>query len=139
MDIKEFVTLLNQDLNSEFASIAAYTTFAASVIGLHRPELKGMFEEEAESELGHAQYFADKIAALGGFPQIVLQPIPYTRSPQQMVEVLRGMEEQAVLNYSARADQAKVLGLHAIAIDIENILTDEREHFDELSMMLMSV
>jgi rubrerythrin len=55
-----------------------------------------------------------------------------------MIETLLGMEAETVSNYSLRADQAKELGLHAIAVDIENILTDELSHRDELMMMSQS-
>ncbi len=138
MEIEQFIQLLNDDLCSEFQSVITYTTYAASVVGLQRPELREVFEDEAHDELGHAQYFADKIAALGVIPRISVDPVELTNDPVQMIETLLGMEAETVSNYSLRADQAKELGLHAIAVDIENILTDELSHRDELMMMSQS-
>lgn len=136
MDIKQFVQLLQKDLLSEFTAISHYITYAATVRGLNRPELKEMFEEEAGDELGHAQFFADKIMSLGFIPQINAAPATMANNPAQMIKILLVLEEQTVVNYSARADQAAALGLHALSVDIENILTTELRHRDELRMML---
>ena len=136
MDIKQFVQLLQSDLLSEFTAISHYVTYAATLRGINRPELKEMFEEEAGDELGHAQFFADKIASFGFIPQIGAKPAAAAASPAQMISVLLGLEEQTVINYSTRADQAMALGLHALSVDIENILSAELKHRDELKMML---
>lgn len=136
MDIKQFVQLLQSDLLSEFTAISHYVTYAATLRGINRPELKEMFEEEAGDELGHAQFFADKIASFGFIPQISSKPAAAAASPAQMISVLLGLEEQTVINYSTRADQAMALGLHALSVDIENILSAELKHRDELKMML---
>lgn len=136
MDIKQFVSLLQSDLLSEFTAISHYVTYAATIRGLNRPELKEMFEEEAGDELGHAQFFADKIASFGFIPQIAAKPATMANGPAQMVKILLSFEEQTVVNYSTRADQASALGLHALSVDIENILTTELRHRDELRMML---
>lgn len=136
MDIKQFVQLLQSDLLSEFTAISHYVTYAATLRGINRPELKEMFEEEAGDELGHAQFFADKIASFGFIPQISSKPAAAAASPAQMISVLLGLEEQTVINYSTRADQAMALGLHALSVDIENVLSAELKHRDELKMML---
>ena len=54
----------------------------------------------------------------------------------KMIKILLSLEEQTVVNYSIRADQATVLGFHALSVDIENILTAELRHRDELRMMM---
>lgn len=136
MTIEQFLELLNQDLCGEFQAIATYTAYASSVVGLNRPELSEMFTDEAHEELEHAQYFSDRIAALGGAPNISLTPIAATDDPAEMIAILRDMEDQTIANYTERADQAKALGLRAISVDIEDILTDELKHYDELNMML---
>lgn len=136
MDIESFVGLLQSDLEGEFRAISHYVTYAATIRGLNRPELKELFEEEAADELGHAQFFSDKIAKFGYFPEILASPATEVNTPQDMIKVLLSLEETTVKNYSQRADQALQLGLHALSIDIENILTDELKHRDELAMML---
>lgn len=135
MDIEQFIQLLIQDLQGEFQAIATYTAYSASVVGIQRPELSELFSDEAHDELEHAQWFADNIAALGGIPEISITPIEPTDNYGVMLEILKEMENKTVANYSERADQAKAMGLHAIAVDIENILTDELDHFNALNMM----
>ena len=139
MDEAQFMQALQSDLASEFTAISHYVTYAATLRGINRPELKELFEEEAADELGHAQFFADKIAVLGGQPQIVARPANPTSDPVEMLTRLLELEVQTVQNYSQRADQAAQLGLHALSVDIENILTDELAHRDELAMILGSV
>ena len=136
MDIKQFAQLLQSDLLSEFTAISHYITYAATLRGLDRSQLKEMFEEEASDELGHAQFFADKIATMGFIPQIAAKPATMASSPVQMIQILLSLEEQTVINYSTRADQAIALGLHGLSVDIENILATELGHRDELKMML---
>lgn len=136
MDELEFLELLNEDLISEFTAISHYVCYAACVKGVNRPELKEMFEEESASELGHAQFFADKIVALGGTPNISVQPPTPAANTMEMLTNLLALEKQTVINYTQRAQQARALGLQALSVDIENILTDELEHRDELELML---
>lgn len=136
MDELEFLRLLNEDLNSEFVAITHYVCYAACIKGINRPELKEMFEEESASELGHAQFFADKIVVLGGTPKIST-PLPApAANEREMLSNLLELEQKTVINYGQRASQARALGLQALAVDIENILTDELEHRDELELML---
>lgn len=136
MDTNQFVQLLQSDLTSEFRAISHYLTYAATITGINRPELKELFEEEAQDELGHAQFFADKIAVFGFFPNVVAAQATSATNPLAMLQNLLYLEEQTVQNYSQRADQAAALGLHALAVDIENILTTELKHRDELRMIL---
>ena len=77
MDKETLIQGLNQDLAHEYQAIIQYVTYAATVSGIHRGELKEFFLAEIQDELRHAQFLADKIAALGGKP--TTQPVS-TRS-----------------------------------------------------------
>ena len=65
MDKETLIQGLNQDLAHEYQAIIQYVTYAATVSGIHRGELKEFFLAEIQDELRHAQFLADKIAALG--------------------------------------------------------------------------
>lgn len=136
MDLNQFVQALQKDLASEFVAITHYLTYAATIKGINRQELSEYFKSTAYDELEHAQWFADKIAVFGGTPQIVCQPAAEANTPQDMVSISLKLEAQTVQNYTQRVAQAEALGLRALAVDIENILTDELEHRDELAMLL---
>lgn len=136
MDIQQFVQLLQADLASEFVAISHYVTYAATMKGINRQELRSLFEHTAIDELEHAQWFADKIAIFGGQPQIACKPATPASTLADMIAISLKLEAQTVQNYTQRVQQAEELGLKALAVDIENILTDELEHRDELTMLL---
>ena len=62
MDKETLIQGLNQDLAHEYQAIIQYVTYAATVSGIHRGELKEFFLAEIQDELRHAQFLADKIA-----------------------------------------------------------------------------
>ena len=136
MSLEQFIGFLNQDLMGEFSSVAAYTTYAAIVAGLHHMELSEEFEEEAQDELEHATLLSKRIAALGGIPKPIIKPAPIVSDPSKIVPILLSMEKQAVRDYSIRVEQAHSIGLHGIAVELENILADEQDHHDILIMMI---
>ena len=59
---------LNHDLAGEYQAVVMYTHYSAGLTGPYRRELRALFQSEIADELGHAQFLADKIAALGGEP-----------------------------------------------------------------------
>ena len=59
---------LNHDLAGEYQAIVMYTHYSAKLTGPYRRELRALFQTEIVDEQGHAQFLADKIAALGGVP-----------------------------------------------------------------------
>ena len=65
---ERFIALLNEDLAREYQAVITYSTYASSVPGLYRQELREFFTAEITDELGHAQILADKIVTLGGRP-----------------------------------------------------------------------
>ena len=47
-------------------AILMYTHYSAKLTGPYRRELRALFQTEVADEQRHAQFLADKIAALGG-------------------------------------------------------------------------
>src|SRR5690349_18388432 len=62
---------LNHDLAGEYQAILMYIHYSAKLTGPYRRELRALFQAEIGDEQGHAQFLADKIAALGGEPVTV--------------------------------------------------------------------
>ena len=88
MDKETLIQGLNQDLAHEYKAIIQYVTYAATVSGIHRGELKEFFLAEIQDELRHAQFLADKIAALGGKPTTQPAPVPEAATPRAMLEAV---------------------------------------------------
>jgi bacterioferritin len=59
---------LNHDLAGEYRAILMYTHYSAKLTGPYRRELRALLQAELADEQRHAQFLADKVAALGGEP-----------------------------------------------------------------------
>ena len=133
---EELVELLNADLSREYQAIITYIQYAASVTGPYRQELKNFFANEVPDETRHAQYLADKIAALGGVPTVETAPVPQETDAKKMLENIVEAETASRNNYSARAKQADELGEVGLANRLEDMADEESGHLDETEKIL---
>ena len=136
LDTKQLVALLNEDLSGELGAIAQYIVYAAKVTGPFRPQLSQFFLAEIPDEQGHAQYLANKIVALGGEPTTEARPVPTVHSNREMLEAVLEAERRARADYTERARQAEELGDKALQVQLENIVSDEAGHFEEVERIL---
>jgi bacterioferritin len=127
---------LNHDLAREYQAIVMYTHFAAKLTGPYRKELRALFQAEIADEQGHAQFLADKIAALGGDPTTELRPVPRADDPRQMLEQALAAEKQAITDYDERIRQAEAFGDVGLKVDLENQIADETRHKEEIERIL---
>src|SRR5512144_2147246 len=109
-DRKGLIEGLNQDLAGEYQAILTYIQYSAKLTGPYRRELRALFQAEIGDEQGHAQFLADKIAALGGEPTTEPRAVPVANQPREMLERVLAAEEQAVADYNARIRQADAFG-----------------------------
>lgn len=147
MDLLTLLDKLNEAIVSEYRAVIAYQVYSASLTGLNRAALQESFQEEAAEEFGHAQFFIDRFTALGGgldlsFKKnglIVVIPQPGIDfeygDVKFMVDQLLKMEIETVKLYTNLVNIADTLNDHSLAVGIENILVDERNHRDELMMI----
>src|SRR4028118_1835879 len=92
---EQLIELLNGDLSREYQAIITYIQYAASVTGPYRTELKNFFAGEIPDETMHAQYLADKIAALGGAPTVTPEAVLQATNAQKMLKTLADAEKTA--------------------------------------------
>jgi bacterioferritin len=120
---------LNHDLGGEYRAILMYTHYSAKLTGPYRRELRALFQAEIGDEQGHAQFLADKIAALGGEPTTQPRPVPYANQPREMLEQALAAEKQAIADYNARIGQAEAFGptlLQPVAIGHRIVASEYR-------------
>jgi bacterioferritin len=127
---------LNEDLRREFQAIVRYTQFAASVQGPHRPQIAALFRAEIADELRHAQFLADKIAALGGEPTTLVPPIETAHDVREMLTMVAEAEREDVEIYTRRAREAEQAGDIGLKVQLENMVLDETRHLEELKKIL---
>jgi bacterioferritin len=113
-----------------------YVHYSAKLTGPYRRELRALFQAEVADEQGHAQFLADKIAALGGEPTTRPRPVPPAGQPREMLEQALAAEEQAIADYNARVRQAEGFGDFGLKVGLENQVADETRHKEELERII---
>jgi bacterioferritin len=136
VDRQALIEGLNHDLAGEYQAILMYTHYSAKLTGPYRRELRALFQAEIADELGHAQFLADKVAALGGEPTTKPRPVPLASRPREMLEHALAAEEQAVADYRRRIRQAKRCCDLGLKVDLESQVADETRHKEELERIL---
>lgn len=127
---------LNHDLAGEYQAVVMYTHYSAKLTGPYRRELRALFQAEIGDEQGHAQFLADKIAALGGEPTTAPRPVPHANQPREMLGHALAAEEQAIADYNLRIRQAEGFGDIGLKVSLENQLADETRHKEEIERVL---
>jgi len=134
--MEELLEGLNHDLAAEFQAVITYRLFASLASGPYRQEVRAFFEAEIPDELGHAQFLADKIVALGGMPTSESLPVEVTRVNREMFEIALAAETDAIARYEERVRQADALGLTALKVRLEDLIVDETGHKEEIERRL---
>lgn len=136
MDKETLIKNLNQDLADELSAISQYIVYAAKVTGPYRPQLASFFLEEVADEQLHAQFLANKIVALGGEPTTTPSPVPAANTNKEMLEAVLAAETSAVKNYGQRAEEASAFGDKGLAVQLEDMISDETSHMEETRRIL---
>lgn len=127
---------LNEDLAHEYEAVIHYLVGAQLMTGANRPELKEYFEGEIQDELGHAQFLAQKIVALGGTPTTEPGEVTLGSSNREQLEIAMEAERSTIERYKQRVKQAEAVGEAGLVVRLEDVIADETEHLEELKMIL---
>jgi bacterioferritin len=136
VDKRALIDALNEDLAHEYAAVIQYTQYSAKVRGPWRTELRGFFQAEIADEQLHAQYLADRIAAMGGEPTTTPAPVQQADSAEDMLKAVHASELGALTRYKERVTQADALGEIALRVQLENFIADEQNHMQEVQQIL---
>lgn len=127
---------LNEDLAGELQAVIMYIQYAASVKGPYRQQLAQFFSGEIADELMHAQFLANKVAALGGLPAVQAKPVPQTNDVRQMLQNVYDAETATIETYKQRIQQAEEFGDVGLVNQLENQIADETNHKEETAKFL---
>lgn len=127
---------LNTDLAHEYQAIISYLVFSQLITGPNRPELARLLDQEIADELGHARLLAHKIVALGGTPTTRPAEVRLGSSNREMFEIVLQAERETIERYTQRLKQADAAGELGLRVDLEDIISDETRHRDDLELIL---
>ena len=133
---QQLIDGLNEDLAAEYQAIIFYNTAAQLMSGINRPELKALFETEVQDELGHAEFLAHKVVAMGGEPTTKPKPVRLGSNNREQVELALEAEKDTIERYHRRVEQADAAGETALKVRLEDLIADETEHAEEMEMIL---
>lgn len=136
MDKQTLIDRLNEDLAGELSAVIQYIIYAAKATGPYRPQLVQFFLAEVPDEQMHAQFLANKIVALGGEPTREARPVPPASTNKEMLQAILDAESQAVRDYTQRAQEADEFGDKGLAVQLEDMVSDETGHREETERIL---
>jgi bacterioferritin len=132
MDNDKFVSLLNEDLSTEYQSIVQYNLHISTVTG---PEYVSTLEElkvHLGQELNHARVLASQIAFLGGRPTTSVREVEATEGSRAALEADLRLEREQLERYRERFAQANEIGLADVAEALRPLLEQTQEHVQDL-------
>lgn len=135
-DLQSLIDGLNEDLAGELQAMIMYIQYSAALTGPYRNELRSLFQAEVADEQRHAQFLADKVAALGGVPTTTPRPVPEAREPHEMLIEIVAAEKQAIADYNERLTQAEAYGDVGLKVELESQISDETRHKEEVEQIL---
>ncbi len=133
---RQLIDGLNHDLAGELGAVIQYTTYAAVARGFARPQLVAFFQQEIADELLHAQFLADKIAALGGTPTTTPEVVSIPPTNRELLEEVLAAETRAIAGYTERIAEAESVGDIGLKVQLEDIVRDETTHREETEKLL---
>ena len=136
MSKEDLIQGLNEDLAAEWGTVIRYTYQAGKSFGVLGVELREMFAEETQDELGHAAFLTDVIIDLGGEPTTTPKEFAKPDGLKAMLELDLEMERQDVENYMKHAEMAGNLGFIELQMKLEEMAADEAGHARELRRIL---
>ncbi|MBP1968989.1 bacterioferritin [Virgibacillus natechei] len=135
-ELQHLIDGLNEDLAHEYGAAIQYTYSASVVSGLYRSALKPFFESEISDELGHALYLSEKIKSLGGLPTTNSADVPQPTDVKDLLEATLRSETDTIKRYEKRRKQAEDLGYTELVVKLEDFISDETNHKEEIERLL---
>jgi len=129
---ENFIIELNKDLEWEYAAAIQYVQHSAVITG---PEYEGIQKEliiHSQEEMQHAVMLSEQIDFLGGVPTVSIEDIEISPQSIAMLEQDLAGEDNAILRYKQRIQQAEALGEYGLRRVLEDILIQEEEHKRDL-------
>ena len=133
---EDLIQGLIEDLAAEWGTVIRYTYQASKSFGVLGVELREMFKEEAQDEIGHAAFLTDVIIDLGGEPTTLPKEFAKADGLKNMLELDLEMELEDVKNYIKHARMAGDLGQIELQMKLEEMAADEADHARELRRIL---
>jgi len=142
VNIEEPILLMLQEaIKKEYLQRDMYQAYDYLLFGWDTIAMQEHLQEHMSDEMEHIRILQRYIVSMGGFPTLERHPIPlFWGQPVETILVKDlELEKDAVDSYSSLVVFLDELGgsdFVALRTDIENILTQEKEHFHDIERWL---
>jgi bacterioferritin len=136
MDTQGFIDALNEDLETEFRSIAQYVQHIAIIKGAEFMSTVDELRQHVAQELQHALILAEQVEFLGGIPSTKMPEVPQETDSRRVLELDLQLESGQLQRYRDRTAQANDLGLADVAEALRPLLEQTQEHVRDLQAVL---
>jgi len=132
--VEEVIGVMKELVENEFKTMMAYHVYANSLRDLAHSSIAEEFEEHAEKELEHANYLLRRMSVLGGPIQIgEIEPPPASSEATDIIQTMIRYEQEGIAKWKILHS---MMGENPSKYDIEQFLTNELHHLDELWQLL---
>jgi len=136
IEVETFVSLLNEDLGTEYQSIVQYTNHIATINGAEFSGIVAELKAHLVQELSHAQILAEQVSFLGGEPGTSVPSVERNGDSRRALEADLRLETEQLERYRERFSQANDLQLADVAEALRPLLEQTQEHVRDLQMVL---
>jgi bacterioferritin len=127
---------LQEDIAREYKAIIQYIIFSQKLDGARYMEIARILEGHAHEELDHALAVANQLDYFGAYPVHEPKPVIVSEENEGMLHADLDAEDETVMEYRKRIQQAQALGEYALAEVLQEIIRQEQDHQIELATAL---
>lgn len=132
--LPQALALMADMVKNEMKTMYAYMTYANSLRDFSHHSIAEEFEDHADNEQEHANFLLRRMAALGGPIELPDIPAPPAATdPTAIIKIMLRMEQEGVARWKALH---AILGDNPMRFKVEEYMTREQEHLDELWQLL---
>ena len=128
--------LLNKAIEREIAVSIQYMWQHVLAHGLSGETIKNEIRNISIAEMKHAEAFSERLSYLGGIPTTKSAPITIGENVQQMIQLDKKAEEEAITLYKEGIELAEQEHDPTTRLLFETILAAEEEHHDYFCRIL---
>ncbi len=124
----ELMQLLNKAISAEIQVSIQYMWQHIKIYGFNHIPVAEELRKIAIQEMQHAETIAERVDYLGGDPTTTPAPITLGKKPEEMIEIDKKAEEEAIELYRTIIEKATAEKDYVTREIFEDILEDEEEH-----------
>ena len=139
MASKELLEMLNKGIARELQVSMQYMWQHVMVKGIEGATVESTFRQIAITEMKHAEKLAERLVFLDGVPTLTPDPVHIGHSLEEMLKENVQAEEEAISLYKQTIQVASKEGDFTTRRMLEDILSNEEEHLDKFSKLLVGM